>query len=144
MIDKLCDELEAAWSRDESPRLEDFLAKVPAAARSSAFRDLLCMQLAIRPPPDAAQEAADLMARFPQHAETIAAVLAFETTAPSPSRDSTQHWVPTGEMADKVAKLAAQQAAVRDAGTRIIGDFEIISELGKGGMGVVFAPGSGR
>ncbi len=48
VVDRLCDEFEAAWRRGESPHLESFLDRVPNVDRPELFRKLLLLELEYR------------------------------------------------------------------------------------------------
>ena len=47
-IDRLCDEFELAWKGGYSPRIEDFLCRLPVAARAIGLRELLAQEIDLR------------------------------------------------------------------------------------------------
>lgn len=120
-VDRLCDDFEWAWRTGATPTLEEFLSQVAAAIQPDAFVELLHLDLAYRRGKGMTPTPAEYLARFPEFGDSIRKAfdsLAGSTLAPrstpSPSPPPPAEFPPQ------------------------IGDYELIGELGRGGMGVVF------
>lgn len=101
-IHAACAEFQAAYERQELPRIEDFLARVPAEDQTKILAELLRIDIAARRKAGQTVSATDYYGRFPDDREAILA--AFEKAG----------W------------------------NKRLGDYELIEELGRGGMGVVY------
>jgi hypothetical protein len=143
-IDAVCHSFEAAWqtaARDAGPRprIEDYLGDRPEPEWSLLLRELLLLELAYRQRAGERPAPAEYQARFPEHADLIAAVLdpsVLSGTPPPPDHvsglraDSTQAYpdrIPLPEPAPARAELPAS-----------IGKYRVVARLGGGGQGEVF------
>jgi serine/threonine protein kinase len=127
-VDEICTRFEDALKAGERPRIEDYLAKVPATERSELLRELLKLDLHYGGKSHAGAE--DYLRRFPQDAGLIRAVCA-EVAEPKP---------PTAAAASSPAGLAETGPELQQRTPRIpiIPGYRIESELGRGAMGVVY------
>jgi WD40 repeat protein/tRNA A-37 threonylcarbamoyl transferase component Bud32 len=64
-LNVLCDRFEAAWRRQETPRLEDALAGAPTEERALFLRELLALEIAYRRRRGERPGADEFLARFP-------------------------------------------------------------------------------
>src|SRR4051794_25496401 len=48
LVDRLCDQFDAAWRAGEHPAIETFLTNAPPAARDAALRELIAMDVEYR------------------------------------------------------------------------------------------------
>ena len=78
-IDRLCDRFEADWSGPRRPRLEDYLADLPAGERPAALRALMELELALRQESGEEPTVQEYRERFPEFAEQVDS--AFESTS---------------------------------------------------------------
>ncbi|MCU0960891.1 MAG: serine/threonine-protein kinase [Pirellulaceae bacterium] len=85
-IDRVCLAFEDRWLAGEHPLLETHLQQVPAAAQSTALRELLLLELDYRRGVGERPEVADYLRRFPAHAAVVEAVCATALARDAPPR----------------------------------------------------------
>jgi WD40 repeat protein/tRNA A-37 threonylcarbamoyl transferase component Bud32 len=112
-IDEVCLAFEAAWKVDAQPHVEQYLGDASGPERSALLRELLLLDLDYRRGRGEAPTREQYRSRFPQHAAIIDE--AFRRSAIPPDEPSPE-------------------------GTRVryFGDYELLEEIARGGMGVVY------
>jgi WD40 repeat protein len=122
-LDHACNRFEAAW-RDGRPRLEDFLAGWEGPERAALLAELAALDADYRRARGECPRPEDYLSRFPdldpaRLADAFDQPAAAASTVDSPRADDT---LPAGE----------------SPGGRRFGDYELLEEIARGGMGVVY------
>jgi tRNA A-37 threonylcarbamoyl transferase component Bud32 len=121
-IDEDCDAFEARLRDGGAPRIEDFLAGRPEPVRAHLFRELVKIEMEYRE----RRDTEEYRRRFPEYAAALADRHA--ATAPEAASAPPGVTVPYRPIAGDG----------RDAGFPSVPGYEILSVLGKGGMGMVY------
>lgn len=123
-LDRLCDEFEREWDEGRRPSVANYAAQVPESMRSRAFQDLLTIELDHRAELQECPAVAEYLAAFPDQREAIECAFG-------------QAWAAQ----DTLGRLDTSPAVARSpagAVPSVPGDYELLEEIGSGGMGVVF------
>ncbi|WP_148595897.1 serine/threonine-protein kinase [Aquisphaera giovannonii] len=122
-VDRACDAFEAAWRDGRRPRVEDHLAVAPEADRPALLGPLLIAELEGRRAAGEAPDPTEYHARFPGLAAAVDA--AFAAAGPPPVT-----------LAGLTLRLVEPDRPARPPFA--LPDYEVLAELGRGGMGVVY------
>jgi serine/threonine protein kinase len=156
-VDEACLRFERAWKEGQRPRIEDYLEAAPEEERAPFLWDLLILELVYRKRASEAVVVEEYRQRFAEQHEVIDDVFLRVSSdwprldgsiALSPScvlADQHRQFLPAMQMlaelghsiasGEKVAMLPTEGHA---AELGELGDFRILREVGRGGMGIVY------
>jgi WD40 repeat protein/predicted Ser/Thr protein kinase len=135
-LDSICDHFEAAWKAGQRPQLEHYLDQTPPAERFEVLRELLALELSYRGQNGEHPQLDEYLQRFPPHADLIDTVFT-EVGQATPRESKAAPWPSQPEIADTAVGTQLRNRNGAKA-AKVLGDYELLDQLGKGGMGVVY------
>jgi WD40 repeat protein/serine/threonine protein kinase len=155
-VDRICDRFEAAWLAGERPRIEEFVRDVPEPEGSTLLRELLRLELHYRTQAGEKPTPEEYQQRFPEQSEQIRSILHEGLVAADRSVEAiASEQTGQGALLQELAHDPDPTGSDRSAGEAVslpgqcldsseaarwptVPSYEILRELGRGGMGVVY------
>jgi serine/threonine protein kinase len=144
-VNRSCERFEASWRAGERPRVADYLASSDPAEHDALFVELMALEVELRREGGETPGIDEYVAEFPDRKAVVEKIFSeLEPHWPSPAR--TRDNARPGDCPRDEGDIAEARTVrgphpgvpVETGLLGMIGDYELIEEIARGGMGVVY------